>query len=184
MLSCVPAPGCASSLIQCGPRPWSRLSSVPRPGSASSLLQCGSPPRRSLGFILGPTLGPILDSNLGPVRKLAGFMGDIMGGFRDVQSWLAKERRASYVNADMMRLRALVRELSRSKPRQEVLRPLHRQWQVAQKRNNTPRRLSEVIQEFTVKAIKLAQSLVQENGTMLAKTEGAHTFSWTAQDTT
>ena len=65
---------------------------------------------------------------------------------RDVQRWLAEEPIESGSSADMQRIREAVAVLSRPKPRQEDVEPLHNKWQVAQKKDKQRRRLGDVLQ--------------------------------------
>ncbi len=80
----------------------------------------------------------------------------------DVQRWLAEESIASCSSADGQRLREAVAVLSRSKTRQEDLKPLQPKWQVSQKQGKKARPLADMIQEFQVKIIKAAQELQQQ----------------------
>ena len=78
---------------------------------------------------------------------------------RHVQRWLADEHVASCSSADMERIREAAAVLSRPKPRQEDVRALQTKWQVAQKKDNKPRPLPEVLAEFHGKVIKAAKEL-------------------------
>ena len=62
----------------------------------------------------------------------------------------------------MERLKEAAAVLSRSKPRQEDVRDLQNDWQVAQRKHQKPIPLPEVIQEFRGKIIKAAQKLQQQ----------------------
>ena len=62
----------------------------------------------------------------------------------------------------MERLKEAAAVLSRSKPRQEDVRDLQNDWQVAQKKDQKPIPLPEVLHEFRGKIIKAAQKLQQQ----------------------
>ena len=79
-----------------------------------------------------------------------------------IQRWLAEDHVASCTSADAQRIREAVAVLSRPKPRQKDVRPLQGKWLVAQKQNDKPRPLADVIQEFQRRVIKAAQTLQLE----------------------
>ena len=85
-----------------------------------------------------------------------------MVSIHDVQRWLAYEHIASCSSADVQRIREAAAVLSHPKPRQEDVRPLQGKWEVAQKKKQKPRPLSEVLQEFKDKVIQAAQELQQQ----------------------
>ena len=81
---------------------------------------------------------------------------------QDVQRWLAEPHIVRCHSADLERLKEAAAVLSRSKPRQEDVRDLQNDWQVASKKHQKPIPLPEVIQEFRGKIIKAAQKLQQQ----------------------
>ena len=81
---------------------------------------------------------------------------------QDVQRWLAEPSIVRCHSADLERLKEAAAVLSRSKPRQEDVRDLQNDWQVAQRKHQKPIPLPEVIQEFRGKIIKAAQKLQQQ----------------------
>ena len=83
---------------------------------------------------------------------------------RDVQHWLADESIASCSSADVQRIREAAAVLSHPKPRQQDVRALQSEWNVAQTNDKTPRPLADVVQEFRSKVVEAAQNLHRSRG--------------------
>ena len=80
----------------------------------------------------------------------------------NVQHWFTGEPIASCSIADAQRIREAVAVLSHRKPRQEDVRPLQSKWQVAQRKDNKPRPLGEVLQECRDKVVDAAKKLQRQ----------------------